>query len=280
MPQEVPLAHITLDDFTLSILADPITKEPASPEDFCQLNGILDARVFLRNTDGFMEWAQGQEVYEAEEAAGEGYKDMVRSYLDEIEYDRSIYEHYRLDGAVLDVGGGVGTVREFVSQSVQFISIDPYINAPHEIPSAKRKAYSCLSHPLNFVAAMGEFLPFVGEAFDWVHMRSVVDHVQVPDLAMLEARRVLKPDGRVLVGLYVEGGKTGHVPMNRQLKKFVKRWLHLLGIDRWKDHHVWHPTYSDLLKLIQDNGFVVEDVYWQPYWHEQVCYVCARKAKE
>jgi hypothetical protein len=34
-----------------------------------------------------------------------------------------------------------------------------------------------------------------------------------------------------------------------------------------------------LAKLIEGNGFAMSDVYWQPYWKDQVCYVFARKRK-
>ena len=66
-----------------------------------------------------------------------------------------------------------------------------------------------LEPPLNFIAATAEFQPFVEGSFDWVHMRSMLDHVQVSDLALLEAKRVLKPTGHVLIGLYVDGVKSG-----------------------------------------------------------------------
>ncbi len=273
-----PTTQIHLDPFTLSVLADPISKQAVTPDAFVQVKGVLDARVFLKNTNGYEEWVEGQREYEAWEAAGEGYKDKVKSFRDEIGYDKLIYDHFKLDGAILDVGGELGTVREFLPPTVQFVSIDPYINAPHEIHPPKFEAYTCLSWPLNFISATAEFLPFLSSSFDWVHMRSMLDHVQVPDIALLEAMRVLKPNGRVLIGLYVEGGKSGVISVKQKLKDAIKHGLEHIGIDRWKDHHVWHPTYKGLIKLIEDNGFIVEDVYWQPHWNDQVCYVCARKA--
>ena len=30
-------------------------------------------------------------------------------------------------------------------------------------------------------------------------------------------------------------------------------------------------------KLIEDNGFSIEDVYWQPQWKDTVCYISAKK---
>ena len=44
----------------------------------------------------------------------------------------------------------------------------------------------------NFIVAFAEFLPIKNSVFDFVHMRSMLDHVQVPDLVILEAHRVLK----------------------------------------------------------------------------------------
>lgn len=157
------------------------------------------------------------------------------------------------------------------------MSIDPWLQAPFAISASRKEAYICLKKPLNFIAATAEFMPFVAESFDWVHMRSMLDHVQVPDLTILEAKRVLRSNGKILIGLYVEGGKDGRVPVGQRIKEVIKQSLAMLGIERWKDHHVWHPTYRALRKLITDNGLLIEDTFWQPCWNNQVCYVCARK---
>lgn len=168
-------------------------------------------------------------------------------------------------------------MREFLDADVEFVVTDPWLQAPVAISPTRKAAYSCLNRPFNFIGATAEFQPFIADAFDWVHMRSMLDHVQVVDLALLEARRVLKPGGRVLIGSYVEGGKSGKVSLVRRVKNSIRAGLEIIGIDRWKDHHIWHPTYKNLLKLITDNGFAIEDTYWQPKWQDTVCYVCARK---
>jgi ubiquinone/menaquinone biosynthesis C-methylase UbiE len=169
-------------------------------------------------------------------------------------------------------------VREFLADDVEFVSTDPWLQAPVANSTTRKAAYTCLNRPLNFIGATAEFQPFTAESFDWVHMRSMLDHVQVVDLALLEAKRVLKPGGRVLIGLHVDGGKSGVISFERRLKDTIKAALEFFGIDRWKDHHIWHPTYQNLLKLITDNGFAIEDTYWQPQWKDMICYVCARKS--
>jgi SAM-dependent methyltransferase len=211
------------------------------------------------------------------EAWAEKDTNSLADYRAEIEYDRPIYEYYRLSGRILDCGGGVGTVREFLPGGVEFVSTDPWVLAPFAISPTRKAAYSCLGQPLNFIAATAEFQPFLAESFDWVHMRSMLDHTQVPDLAILEAKRVLRDGGRVLIGLYVVGGKSGRITFKHRVKEGIKRSLELIGIDRYQDHHVWHPSHKELVKLITDNGLEVEDTYWQPHWNDTVCYICARK---
>lgn len=266
---------INLQSWVIDILAHPVTKQPCQQEAFNIAHGVIDARVFLKNTHGYSNWFESQHFYE-EVFSGKD-STTVAAYLDEINCDRPVYQHYQLAGRILDCGGGGGCVREFLKDDVEFVSTDPWLHAPEANSLARKTAYTCLKLPLNFIGATAEFQPFIAESFDWVHMRSMLDHVQIVDLAMLEVRRVLKPGGHVLIGLYVEGGKHGIISFSRRVKDFVKSCLELLGFDRWKDHHIWHPTYKNLLKLITDNGFAIEDIYWQPKWKDMVCYVCARK---
>jgi ubiquinone/menaquinone biosynthesis C-methylase UbiE len=266
-----------LDEWVVKILADPISKKSRLPKDFISINGIIDARVFLQNTYGFTDWKIGQDFYELTETTGVGYNDRVEAYKKEIDYDRPIYQHFKMEGDILDLGGLTGNVREFLSEDTRLVSADPFLDGIFQIPPARKEAYKCLSKPLNFIGALAEFIPFQEEVFDWVHMRSMLDHVQVPDLALKEVHRVLKPDGKLLVGLYVEGGKSGRKTFIRFTKDVIREVLGWMRIKRFKDHHTWHPTYVNLLKIITSNGFKVQDTFWQPYWKNQVVYVLATK---
>lgn len=167
---------------------------------------------------------------------------------------------------------------KYLPPEAQIVCTDPWVRAvPTMRSSARAKVYSCLRRHINFIAATAEFQPFIAGGFDWVHLRSMIDHVQVPDLVMREAHRVLNRDGRILVGLRVEGGRSGYTPLTRRVRQSLKACLGSMGMGRLKDHHVWHPTYALLKQLILDNGFSIEDTYWQPYWQGSVCYICARK---
>jgi SAM-dependent methyltransferase len=265
-----------MDSWVLSILADPITKQSVDKSCFRSYNGILDARIFLKHTPGYQDWNSGQLHYEQWENAN--YKLSVRYFREVIEYDRPIYQRFPMAGRILDIGGGRGTVREFLDPEIDFISTDPWLECMDSVPSNLCEAFVCLKRPLNFIAAMAEFQPFVSNSFDWVHMRSMLDHVQVPDLTILEARRVLKHDGHLLVGLLVEGGKSGVPDLKDRAKEFASRSLEFVGIGKWKDHHTWHPTFKNLLRLLEDNGFISKDVFWQPHWKNKVCYILAAKS--
>lgn len=259
-----------LDQWVMNILADPIAKLPAKPEEIGLLDGVIDARRYLKNTIGFSVWNDGQAFYETWDER------TLEDYRAEIDGVAPVYDHIRMTGRVLDVGGGAGTVRHFLPDGTEFVSVDPYVDYRKGIGPQKRAAYPCLGKHLNFIAACAEFLPFLARSFDWVHMRSMLDHVHSPDLALIEARRVLRPDGRLVVGLYVDGGKSGKRTLERQLKEMARSILVAAGFNKYRDHHTFHPTFANLMKIITDNGFQVEDVYWQPQWKDHVCYVTAR----
>ena len=261
-----------LDGWVNGILADPITKLPSTPGQIGLLNGVIDARRYLPNTAGFSTWNKGQIFYES------WSERTLEDYRAEIDGVAPVYNHIRMNGRVLDVGGGAGTVRHFLPESTEFVSVDPFIDYEKGIGPLKRAAYPCLGRHLNFIAACAEFLPFQAGSFSWVHMRSMLDHVQSPDLALIEARRVLKPDGRLVIGLYVDGGKSGKRTLDRQLKEIARTALVAVGFARYRDHHTFHPTFANLVKIITDNGFSIEDVYWQPQWKDNVCYVTAQVA--
>lgn len=268
------MAKDFLDDWATSLLADPVTKLPAAVEDFALVRGVVDARVLLKNTHGYQGWIDGQDHWEGSVSHIAPSPSEIAA---EIARDRPIYDRFKAGGSVLDVGGWIGLIREYLPLETNFISIDPFIGAPHHIPTDRRDAYACLSRPLNFLGATAEFLPFRAESFDWVHMRSMLDHVQVPDLALLEARRVLKPGGNLLIGMYVEGGRSGREPFVQQVKHGIKAALEQVGVSRYKDHHTWHPTYANLKKMIVDAGFSIRDEYWQPEYVDQVVFIHASR---
>lgn len=271
---------ITLDEWAKSILADPITKLPAASTDFKLQAGVLDARIFLPNTTGYAEWSRGQVAFESLEQTPYYSRKPISYFEEEISRDRPVYENFKLKHPILDVGGSIGLLREFLPSEAKYIVVDPFLNVSERISKNRIAAYQCLKEPLNFVAGLAEFLPIQSNTFQTVHMRSMLDHVQVVDLCLLEAKRVLVTGGLLIVGITIEGrpyGKQGFdIRPHVVAKNLIKSFLGRIGISRFKDEHVWHPTYKNLIKVLVDAGFEIETIYWQPAWKGKVVFVGAR----
>jgi SAM-dependent methyltransferase len=273
---------ISLDPWARSVLADPITKTPKEPQDFVLTQGVLDARVFLKNSMGFSVWDTGQSHFEDLEISKHYLRKSEGSFADEILRDVIVYKKIRLEEPILDVGGSCGLLREFLKPDTKYLVVDPFINALQKISHARIKAYKCLEQPLNFIAGVAEFLPIQTSSIKTVHMRSMLDHVQIVDLCLLEAKRVLMPGGKLIIGITIEGQPYGKQGMDfgplHIIKKIAKTLLSVSGLKRYRDYHVWHPTYSNLLKVLADAGFVVTQTFWQPAWKGRVLYVEAKCA--
>jgi ubiquinone/menaquinone biosynthesis C-methylase UbiE len=237
---------------------------------------------------GLTKWRAMQNIYE-DVHDGTSCVDNLKLYLQEIDGVRDIYtKQFEIKGSVLDVGGHQGRLRHFLRDAVSmYVSIDPYPDVFKNIDSQRNllKAYPCISDACNFLAASAENLPFIEKSFDWVHMRSVLDHLCDPLVAMKEAYRVLRPGGSILVGLRVESKqrltnssiKSGfnlrlHTLSSRIVTKFQREGMKGLKkavLARIKtfggepDDHVWHWKYEDVVDLLAKTGFVIEKEYWQ-----------------
>lgn len=269
---------VKLESWVKEKICCPVSKTQLNFDELDLVDGVFDARIFLSNTYGFAEWLNGQEFFEGWEVGGVGYQ-SVSDYVSEIEGDAEVYDFFPLKGDILDVGGLSGTLREFLTSGNRYLCVDPYLKAPFTIPENKKRAYKCLNEPYNFVGAMAEFLPIKSSSFDVVHMRSMLDHVQVPDLALIEAHRVLKPNGSLIIGMTVDGGKNGEYMFIDMMKDKLKSVLAAFGFSKYRDHHTWHPTYEKLIKLASDNGFELNGEFWQPKWKNRVVFLKFYKAR-
>jgi len=151
-------------------------------------------------------WKETQTIFE-QFSDDFGSRDSLQEYLDEIDSVKEIYtEEFHINGRVLDVGGHQGRLRHFLGNDVSlYLSIDPFIEGFRGLVRQPNllKIYSCLSEPCNFLSANAEYLPLKSRSFDWVHMRSVVDHFEDPYKAFLEAYRISRIGGKLLIGLAI-----------------------------------------------------------------------------
>jgi SAM-dependent methyltransferase len=226
-------------------------------------------------------WNESQKDYESfiERLSSQ---DRLENYLAEIDSVNEIYtQEFHIRGDVLDVGGSQGRLRHFLAtpEVPLYVSIDPYLQVFDNIQDQPNllKAYPSLSQPCNFLIGRAEELPFISNSFDWVHMRSVIDHFEDPYKALKEAYRVLRPNGNLLVGLaIIEKKKVLSFPtrvrlkLEREgvvglLKGVISRlagFLRVQGVEK-KDHHIFRFTHAELKDLLSTIGFTVNKEHWQ-----------------
>jgi SAM-dependent methyltransferase len=96
-----------------------------------------------------------------------------------------------LHGTVLDVGCGIGDAAPYVpsTEVANYIGLDPLDGRG--------------GHGFDFIQGIGEQLPIRDAVFDYVVSATSLDHVVEPDRVLSEARRVLKPGGRLALWIAV-----------------------------------------------------------------------------
>ena len=290
---------------------------PAQPvaTDVRTQESVFDFRILRPSycvPDGLRSWTRYQTEFEHFHA-GSVQSDSLDGYLGEIDSVREIYtDEYHLAGSVLDVGGHQGRLRHFLGRDVSlYVSVDPFSDVFAGIgdQAGLLRAYPVLSNPCNFVVASAEHLPFRSETFDWIHMRSVVDHLSDPYLAFLEAFRCAKPGGRLLVGLLIpeKAGRAQDRSVARPLrfgaqagslaarfaerlrrdgavsvsKAVVRRLRRALpgptGADGREDDHIFRFTHGQLLDLFRTTGWDIEKEHWQKPPFDTCLYACGKK---
>jgi ubiquinone/menaquinone biosynthesis C-methylase UbiE len=273
--------EIVQSDWLVEILADPIskTKLKKNNEGFYFENGfsysikdnVPDFRIKLNQFES--DWQKGQDQYEQSmiKYLNNGEANL-NYYVEEQRKDAPMYMKLQLEGRVLDVGGNLGAIRKYMAATQEFCSIDPFI----EVYKLAEGRISLHEHypmhlPLNFVAGFAEFLPFQKSTFDTVNMRSCIDHFFNPTLSLLEAYRVLRENGKLIIGMTVKVNS-----ISNTVKETARKVLNLVT-DKFKDNHLFHPTKEELVMLCSKCGFILEDEIWQS---ENVWYASFRKKSD
>jgi SAM-dependent methyltransferase len=143
-------------------------------------------------------------------------------------YYRDITRHFPRDAKVLDIGCGSGWLGEHFED---YTGVD---SMPEAAIAAAAKGRNVLH------ADVDEPLPFDDASFDGVILKDVLEHVRDPVAVVREARRVVRPGGRIFAS-----------------SPDAQRWV-------WDDYTHHRPfTRKSFRLLFADNGFDVERVSYE-----------------
>jgi SAM-dependent methyltransferase len=96
---------------------------------------------------------------------------------------------FRGDESLLDVGCGNGGVARLLRERVHdVVAVDVERSSDWEDADG-----------LSFAVADGERLPFEDASFDLIHSKDSLHHMETPELAVAEYRRVVRASGSVLI---------------------------------------------------------------------------------
>jgi ubiquinone/menaquinone biosynthesis C-methylase UbiE len=147
------------------------------------------------------------------------------------------------EGTVLDVGIGSGVNLPFYGSRVSRVyGLDP---SPELLNFASERARAAQA-PVELVCGSGEAMPLESKSIDTVAMTFTLCTVGDPIATLAEARRVLKPSGRLL---FVEHGRAPEAAVARWQDRLTPIWKRLAGgchLNRKPDD------------LLQSAGFLID----------------------
>lgn len=132
-----------------------------------------------------------------------GLRDMRREVLSQA------------SGRTVDLGAGTGVNLDLYPEAVsELVMVEP---DPHMIKQLRAKAAG--RGGVEILAASAQALPFADDSFDTAVFTLVLCTVPDPELALREAARVLKPDGKLLFIEHVRAEDAGLAGWQDRLEK-------------------------------------------------------------
>ena len=106
-----------------------------------------------------------------------------------------------LTGEVVDVGAGTGVNLRYLESAARVVAVEPEPAMRRQL--ARKRADAAVA--VELVDAVAESLPFQDASFDAVVFTCALCTIGDPDAALAEARRVLRPAGRLVFLEHVRG---------------------------------------------------------------------------
>lgn len=165
-------------------------------------------------------------------------------------------------GDVLDIGGGNGLPRAYLTADANYVSLEPSLDWLQPNWSAVASFVPALARPPAFVRGIGENLPFADASFDVVLMFWSLNHVGEPERVIDEIARVLRPGGEALIVLEDMPPRWSDLPSTGLRGRGVKAWLRLAAqkASHALSRRPW-PLQDDHVRITED-----QMVAWTHEW--------------
>jgi 2-polyprenyl-3-methyl-5-hydroxy-6-metoxy-1,4-benzoquinol methylase len=167
--------------------------------------------------------------------------------------DQLIRPHLKPGSRLLEIGCGAGNLLLQASVRGSYpVALDLAMQALTFVRSRLREASSGSEAPRDFscLQSIGEYLPLASNSFDCILLSEVIEHLEVPQISIREATRVLRPGGRLLVT----------TPNYRSLWPVMERAVDMLNMapKMAGEQHIsrFHP--NSLKRLLIDSGLGIE----------------------
>jgi SAM-dependent methyltransferase len=154
-------------------------------------------------------------------------------------------------------GGPKPSLELFLRHARRYAGVDPSW-AMLRAATAAESLFSRLPNA-TLVRAIAEALPFGDASFDLVFVKSTLDHCADADAALSEFRRVLRPEGSVLITLQNFGSWQRRAVGTLMRRRYREH--------RQRDHHT-SPFDPELLRTrLRAAGFEIEELREMGYLH-------------
>jgi len=155
----------------------------------------------------------------------------------------------KASGVMLDVACGPGLLLSGLAPAMKLaVGVDV---TPKMIQMARTKCRSSLANT-QFVESSAECLPFATAAFDCVVTRLSLHHFLEPLIVLREVKRVLKPDGVMVIGDLISSEDPTEARLHNALEQLRD------------PSHIRMLPESELLAVVRAAGFhVTATDHWQ-----------------
>jgi ubiquinone/menaquinone biosynthesis C-methylase UbiE len=167
----------------------------------------------------------------------------------------SLLQGFKPEGLLLDIGSGNGSQTEFFARNLkQAIGLDLQVS---RLPGFRRVLQQRNITNITLLGGNAEALPFRNQTFDYVTCFEMLEHVKDQDRTLAEIRRVLKPEGALIMSVphrwwifETHGADLPLLPWNRV--PFFS-WLPTKIHDRWARARIYRR--SEIRELVAQSGF-------------------------